>query len=69
MFSKTEADYLKSQHLARIATASSKGAPEVSPVGFEYDGKHIYVGSHAQKIFFTTQRYHNVKNGNPRVVS
>ena len=67
MFSKTEADYLKSQHLARIATASSKGAPEVSPVGFEYDGKHIYVGSHAQKIFFTTQRYHNVKNGNPRV--
>jgi pyridoxamine 5'-phosphate oxidase family protein len=67
LFSKTEADYLKSQHLARIATASSKGAPEVSPVGFEYDGKHIYVGSHAQKIFFTTQRYHNVKNGNPRV--
>lgn len=67
MFSKPEVDYLKSQHLARIATASRKGVPEVSPVGFQYDGKYIFVGSHDQKIFFTTQRYNNIKNGNPHV--
>ena len=67
MFSKIEVDYLKSQHLARIATTSRDGVPEVSPVGFEYDGKDIYVGSHAQKLFFMTKRYHNIKNGNPQV--
>ena len=67
MLSAPEVEYLKSQRLARIATASPKGEPEVSPVGFEYDGKYFYVGSHDQSIFFKTRRYKNIKNGNTRV--
>ena len=51
MLSASEIQYLKSQHLARMATASAKGEPEVSPVAFEYGGKYFYVGSHDQSKF------------------
>jgi pyridoxamine 5'-phosphate oxidase family protein len=67
MFSEAETDYLKTQRLARIATASSKGVPEVSPVGFEFDGKYFWVGSHSQDIFHKTRRYANITGGNGRV--
>lgn len=60
-------NYLKTQRLARIATASPKGIPEVSPVGFEFDGKYFWVGSHSKDIFPTTRRYRNIINGNARV--
>ena len=64
MFSEPEIRYLKSQRLARIATVNSKGQPDVVPVGFEFDGKNFWVGSHSQDIFLKTWKYHNVKNGN-----
>lgn len=67
MFSEAEVNYLKSQRLARIATASAKGTPEVSPVGFEFDGKYFWIGSHSQEIFFRTRRYRNITSGNRRV--
>jgi pyridoxamine 5'-phosphate oxidase family protein len=67
LFSEPEVQYLKSQRLARIATVSSKGQPDVVPVGFEFDGKSFYVGSHSQEIFLRTLKYMNVKNGNRRV--
>jgi pyridoxamine 5'-phosphate oxidase family protein len=67
LFSKAESDYLKSQKLARIATASKSGIPEVSPVAFEFDGKYFWVGSHSKDIFTSTRRYRNIKNGNTRV--
>ena len=67
MFSQAEADYLKTQRLARIATASARGIPEVSPVGFEFDGKYFWIGSHSQEIFFRTRRYRNITSGNRRV--
>jgi len=67
MFSEAESQYLKSQRLARIATVSSKGQPDVVPVGFEFDGKYFWVGSHSQDIFHQTLKYHNVKNGNKLV--
>ena len=67
MFSQAEADYLKTQRLARIATASAKGIPEVSPVGFEFDGKYFWIGSHSQEIFFGTRRYRNIASGNRHV--
>jgi len=67
VLSAAEVEYLKNQRLARIATASPQGEPEVSPVGFEYDGKYFYVGSHDQSLFFKTQRYKNIKSGNTRV--
>ncbi len=67
MLSEAEAKYLKSQRLARIASASPKGIPEVSPVAFEYDGKYFWIGSHDQSIFFRTRRYKNIAAGNVRV--
>jgi pyridoxamine 5'-phosphate oxidase family protein len=67
LFSKAETDYLKTQRLARVATASSKGVPEVSPVGFEFDGKYFWIGSHSQDIFPRTMRYRNITGGNKRV--
>ena len=67
MLSKPEADYLKTQRLARIATVSRSSQPDVVPVGFEYDGKYFWVGSHSQDIFFKTRKYRNVRNGNTRV--
>ena len=67
MFSDAEVNYLKSQRLARVASASPGGAPEVSPVGFEFDGKYFWIGSHSQQIFPTTRRYKNIASGNDRV--
>lgn len=67
MFSEPETDYLKSQNLARIATISKKGQPDLVPVGFEFDGKYFWIGSHNQEIFHRTLKYHNVNNGNKKV--
>jgi pyridoxamine 5'-phosphate oxidase family protein len=67
LFSELELSYLKTQRLARVATVSRQGEPEVSPVGFEYDGKYFYIGSHSQDIFFKTRRYKNITGGNTRV--
>ena len=55
---------MQSQRLARIATVNSKGQPDVVPVGFQFDGKYFWVGSHSQDIFMKTWKYLNVKNGN-----
>ncbi len=66
-FSPLELSFLKTQRLARIATASKKGIPEVSPVAFEFDGKYFWVGSHDQSIFLRTQRYRNITSGSTRV--
>ena len=67
MFSESEVSYLKTQRLARMATASKNGVPEVSPVGFEFDGDYLWVGTHSKDIFPTTRRYKNITHGNPRV--
>lgn len=67
MLSKPEVEYLKTQRLARIATVSKIGQPDVVPVGIEYDGKYFWVGSHSQDIFFKTRKYKNVNDGNTRV--
>jgi pyridoxamine 5'-phosphate oxidase family protein len=67
MLSEAETKYLKTQKLARIATSSARGVPEVSPVGFEFDGKYFWVGSHSREIFPRTRRYKNIVGGNKRV--
>ncbi len=64
MFSEPEVNYLRQQPLARIATVSKAGRPNVAPVGFEFDGEHFYVGSIRQEILHSTPRYKNVKAGN-----
>ena len=67
IYSEPEIEYLKSQRLARIATATIQGKPDVSPVAFEFDGMHFFIGSHSQDIFFTTRKYKNVRDGNKEV--
>jgi pyridoxamine 5'-phosphate oxidase family protein len=67
IYSEPETQYLKSQRLARIASVSSKGKPDVSPVAFEFDGNYFFVGSHSQEIFLSTKKYKNVRDGNSNV--
>ena len=48
-FTEMESNYLKSQHLARIATVgqyegNGSVQPDVVPVGFDFDGEYFYVG-------------------------
>jgi len=64
MFTEKEIAYLKSQHLARIATVSADGRPDVMPVGFEFDGDVFYVGGHSPTH---TRKYKNVRAGNMQV--
>lgn len=64
MFTEQEVTYLKSQHLARIATVSEDQQPDVTPVGFEFDGTFFYVGG---RNVTQTRKYHNVKTGNSKV--
>ena len=44
VFTPAELDYLSSQSLARLATASSAGRPDVAAVGFSVDGDDIVSG-------------------------
>ena len=66
-FSDLEIQYLKLQRLARIATASPQGKPDVSPVAFEFDGTHLFVGSHSEEVFFRTKKYKNIRDGNNQI--
>lgn len=62
-FSKVETDYLKSQRIARIATVSPEGQPDLVPVVLEFDGEYFWVGSHNDQA----RKYRNVKKGNRRI--
>jgi pyridoxamine 5'-phosphate oxidase family protein len=55
IFSEKEVEYLKSQRILRIASAAAPATskeeienssiqPDVVPVGFDFNGKYIYVG-------------------------
>lgn len=63
MFSEKEKDYLKTQKLARMATVSADGQPDVAPVHFEFDGEYFYVGG---LTITRTFKYKNIL-ANPRV--
>ena len=43
MFKPAEIDFIQSQRLLRIGTASPEGRPDVAPVGFDFDGEYFYV--------------------------
>ena len=64
-FTEKQLDYLRSQRLARIATADSAGQPHVVPVGFRVsaDAAAIEVGG---RNFGQTKRYRDIR-ANPRV--
>ena len=67
MFSEKEAEYLRSQRLARMATVSAAGQPDVVPVGYEFDGRHFWVGGEWPDIFLRSVKYRNVVRGNAKV--
>ena len=58
MFSETELNYLRSQRLARIATVSASGEPDVAAVAFTFDGQRFLVGGMDNK---NTLKYNNTK--------
>jgi pyridoxamine 5'-phosphate oxidase family protein len=55
---------MNSQRLARIATVAPDGRPDVVPVGYEFDGTHIYVGGLDPA---KTRRFRNVQAGDNKV--
>jgi pyridoxamine 5'-phosphate oxidase family protein len=63
-FSDQEVAYLGSQRLARLATVDPDGQPDVVPVGFEFDGTHLYVGGLDPA---RTRKFRNVQAGNTKV--
>lgn len=63
-FSTEELEYLRSQPLARLATVDDDGQPDASPVGFEFDGTHFYVGGRAPE---QTRKFRNVRAGHVKV--
>jgi len=64
-FTEKELEYLRSQRLARMATADSGGQPHVVPVGFRVsaDAAAIEVGG---RNFGQTKKYRDIR-ANPRV--
>ena len=57
-FSQAELDYIRSQPLARIGTASLKAKPDVAVVGFDFDGEVFYVSGQRNQ---RTRKYLNTK--------
>ena len=64
MFTEKEIAYMKSQRLARIGTVCADSQPDVSPVGFEFDGTYFYIGGMNNEA---TRKYKNVTKGNTQV--
>jgi pyridoxamine 5'-phosphate oxidase family protein len=74
-FSQKEIEYLKSQRLVRIATASvsskeegEQGSiqPDVVPVGFDFDGEYFYIGG--MNILKSTKYKNVLKNNKVAIV-
>lgn len=63
-FSDEEAAYINSQRVARLATVSGDGQPDVVPVGYEFDGTDFYI---AGMPLESTRKYRNVTAGNGKV--
>ena len=69
IFSEKEIEYVKSQHLARIATAAMASSkeedesiqPDVVPVGFDFDDDYFYVGG---MNLLKSTKYKNVLQNN-----
>lgn len=61
-FTPAEVEYINSQPLGRIATASPKGRPDVAAIGYDFDGTYFYISGRRNEV---TQKYKNAKR-NPR---
>jgi pyridoxamine 5'-phosphate oxidase family protein len=65
-FTPDETDYLRSQPLARLATVSADGQPDVVPVAFELDGSRIWIGGSGVTVL-ATRKFRNIAGGNRAV--
>lgn len=65
-FTEEEIAYLRSQPLARLATRSADGQPDVVPLAFEFDGTYFWVGGPGASVT-GTRKFRNVRAGNPQV--
>jgi pyridoxamine 5'-phosphate oxidase family protein len=61
MFSDKELSYLKTQRLARIATASRELQPDVAPVGFDFDGTYFYVSGMKLTTTLNTRTFNTIR--------
>ena len=62
VFTQEEIEFINSQLLLRIGTASAKGKPDVAVVGFDFDGEYFYVSGRDNE---NTWKYKNTRR-NPR---
>ena len=65
-FTAEEVAYLRSQPLARLATVSADGQPDVAPVAFEFDGAYFWVGGSGASVL-RTRKFGNVRAGRRKV--
>jgi pyridoxamine 5'-phosphate oxidase family protein len=66
MFTEKEVAYLQQQPLARVATVSASGQPDVAPVGYDFDGEYFYISG---RNLAATYKYKNVQvNGQVALV-
>jgi pyridoxamine 5'-phosphate oxidase family protein len=65
-FTAEEIAYLRSQPLARFATQSPDGQPDVVPVAFEFDGQCFWVGGSGASVVLT-RKVRNVMAGGTKV--
>jgi pyridoxamine 5'-phosphate oxidase family protein len=65
-FTDEEIAYLRSQPLARLATLSPGGQPDVVPVAFEFDGAHFWIGGSGEQVL-RTRKFRNIRAGGLKV--
>jgi pyridoxamine 5'-phosphate oxidase family protein len=65
-FTAEEVAYLRSQPLARLATVSADGLPDVVPVAFEFDGEGFWVGGSGASVA-ATRKFRNIVAGSGEV--
>ena len=65
-FTSQELAYFQSQPLARLATRSSSGHPDVVPVALEFDGTYFWIGGSGASVL-NTRKFRNVLAGNLEV--
>ena len=65
-FTDDELAYLRSQPLARVATLSAEGQPDVVPLAFESDGTYFWVGGSGLSVL-STRKFRNVRAGQHKV--
>lgn len=65
-FTDEEIAYLRSQPLARVATLSGGGQPDVVPLAFEFDGTYFWIGGSGPSVAYT-RKFRNIGSGQRKV--